>query len=582
MPSYRPRLVALLLGVTITAGSGWADAPTAAAEDLLPVLVDEPLPVADSVPDPASVSDPPDGVVVADADRTLTVHWSPPASDGGSSILGYRIDAVPATSEVTPPPAVTAPATAARTSLSSLVNGVTYTVRVRAINSAGASVAAAAAGTPRTVPGAPTIRAVRAGDHAAAVRWAAPASTGGAPLLSFVVRAAPSGKTVRVGAGATSTTLRGLANGATTTFTVTATNVAGSGRRSASSNAVVPRAPARLVPVRQPARSSVYGTPSSVRARLVRPNGTGAAAQRVHLLAKVRPSSSWRRMGTGLTGTRGGITLRTVLPATAALRLHHPASTVTAERLDLRSVQVARRVTARASRSSTRVGMPLVVRGRVAPAQREGSRVHLQRRASGSWRRIATGRMTTRRHYRIRWSAQQTGRHPVRVVVPGKRVRAAGVSRRWRHRINPENAADIASDILHDRDITLATVHLSAGSDGASARNNIVDVAAGRRSECSSGCGLTSLNLRLLRAVREMGRRGTITVSEFSGGNHASGSAHYSGDAVDITWVNGRHVGYGTNYGMVVNQCRRMGARQVLTPSNDPWGGHADHVHCGW
>lgn len=152
--------------------------------------------------------------------------------------------------------------------------------------------------------------------------------------------------------------------------------------------------------------------------------------------------------------------------------------------------------------------------------------------------------------------------------------------------MNPESAVDVARDILRDDDITLATVHVWTTARRATARENIVDVANGRaaRRSCHGGapCGSTYLDLRVLRAVRAMGRRGTVTISEFAGGVHAGRSAHYSGRGVDITWVNGRHVGYGSRYNMAVVVCRAFGAETIYSPSDDPWGGHSRHVHCGW
>jgi hypothetical protein len=152
--------------------------------------------------------------------------------------------------------------------------------------------------------------------------------------------------------------------------------------------------------------------------------------------------------------------------------------------------------------------------------------------------------------------------------------------------VDPETAADIARDILHNKRIELARVHLSGGSYLGSAHQNVVDVANGRRARhsCHGGapCGSSKIDLRVLSAIRDMGARRSLTVSELVGGVHSGGSAHYTGRAVDITWVNKRHVGSGGSYGMVVDLCRANGATRVFTPSNDPYGGHHNHVHCDW
>jgi hypothetical protein len=74
----------------------------------------------------------------------------------------------------------------------------------------------------------------------------------------------------------------------------------------------------------------------------------------------------------------------------------------------------------------------------------------------------------------------------------------------------------------------------------------------------------------------------SIEVSEVAGGSHAPNSDHYRGRAVDIDRVGGRAVGGGAAYGVVVRLCRAYGAKTIYDPGYDPYGGHANHVHCGW
>jgi hypothetical protein len=172
------------------------------------------------------------------------------------------------------------------------------------------------------------------------------------------------------------------------------------------------------------------------------------------------------------------------------------------------------------------------------------------------------------------------------VLRPHDARRHAGTSRSWREHVAPRTAADVARQILHNSRITLATVHVSGVRDSATARQNVVDVSRGRPAHRSSyqnaPGGYTNISLRLLEAVERMGRLARITVSEVAGGSHAPGSAHYSGDAVDITVVNGRSVGGGAAYGGVASTCRAFGAMQIFDPGYDPYGGHNNHVHCQW
>jgi uncharacterized protein YhjY with autotransporter beta-barrel domain len=93
------------------------------------------------------------------------------------------------------------------------------------------------------VPGAPTIGTATAGDTQATVTFTAPASIGGAAIIAggYTVTANPGGAT---GTGSSSPiTVTGLTNGVAYTFTVTATNSAGTGAASAASNSITPASP---------------------------------------------------------------------------------------------------------------------------------------------------------------------------------------------------------------------------------------------------------------------------------------------------------------------------------------------------
>lgn len=106
------------------------------------------------------------------------------------------------------------------------------------------------------VPGAPTIGTATAGDTAATVTFTAPASTGGAAITGYTATANPGGATGTAAASPISVT--GLTNGVAYTFTVTATNSAGTGPASAASNAVTPKA-AQTITFANPGAQN-YGT----------------------------------------------------------------------------------------------------------------------------------------------------------------------------------------------------------------------------------------------------------------------------------------------------------------------------------
>ncbi|MBU1310169.1 MAG: tandem-95 repeat protein, partial [Gammaproteobacteria bacterium] len=90
------------------------------------------------------------------------------------------------------------------------------------------------------VPGAPTAALATAGDTLASVAFSAPAFNGGITVTGYTVTSNPGGFT-GVGAGSP-IVVNGLTNGTPYTFTITATNSAGTGPASAASNAITPAA----------------------------------------------------------------------------------------------------------------------------------------------------------------------------------------------------------------------------------------------------------------------------------------------------------------------------------------------------
>ena len=92
-----------------------------------------------------------------------------------------------------------------------------------------------------TVPSAPRNVRASAGDASATIYWQAPTSDGYRTITLYSVASTPGGK-VCTTTGALTCTVRGLTNGETYTFVVTATNVIGTSDASTASEAVVPRA----------------------------------------------------------------------------------------------------------------------------------------------------------------------------------------------------------------------------------------------------------------------------------------------------------------------------------------------------
>jgi hypothetical protein len=98
-------------------------------------------------------------------------------------------------------------------------------------------------GDPVTVPSAPTMGLATGGNQQATVSWTAPVHNGGAAITEYVVTPYVGGVAqtpIVFSSSATTRTITGLVNGTEYTFTVAATNSAGTGPESDHSNAVTP------------------------------------------------------------------------------------------------------------------------------------------------------------------------------------------------------------------------------------------------------------------------------------------------------------------------------------------------------
>jgi hypothetical protein len=173
---------------------------------------------------------------------SLRLTWNTPASNGGSTLLGYKIRVVNQETSATVYQSATydsSPFTA-----TGLTTGVSYQVRVAPVNAIGQGEESYSDSIPGAIaPGAPTSLSATAGDGTAALSWTAPASDGGGAITGYVVEYTPAGgfaQTSGTGSAGTTFTLNSvnstITNGVTYSVRVSATNAAGMGPYSSAVN----------------------------------------------------------------------------------------------------------------------------------------------------------------------------------------------------------------------------------------------------------------------------------------------------------------------------------------------------------
>ena len=191
-----------------------------------------------SVTPEATKPQPPTAVRVSIKSGTaLTVAWTAPTDNGGGPITGYTVTA---TDGVTTKTCTTTGATTC--DLTGLTQGTAYSVSVVATNYKGDSDAADASSSvaPAAAPSTVSAPTATVGSTSAVVTWSAPSSNG-SDITRYTVTSSPGGKTCTVTApfpDPLSCTVTGLTIGTKYTFSVTATNGAGTSTASSASNQI--------------------------------------------------------------------------------------------------------------------------------------------------------------------------------------------------------------------------------------------------------------------------------------------------------------------------------------------------------
>ena len=183
---------------------------------------------------------PPSSVRATVSTTSITLTWSAVVAKAApvtDYIVEYRTDTSVAWSTWND-----GVSTAVSATLTNMTPDVPVSLRVKAVNTYGASPASAMVTvtprSPATAPTAPLSVTTTAGDTRVAVRWVTPSSTGGSAITSYTVTSTPGGFTCTTSTNACVVTE--LTNGESYTFTVTATNVIGTSVASEPSAPVSP------------------------------------------------------------------------------------------------------------------------------------------------------------------------------------------------------------------------------------------------------------------------------------------------------------------------------------------------------
>ncbi len=144
---------------------------------------------------PRTSPGPPPQPIISPGQWELEINWNRPPDDGGADVTAYDLRR----KETSAPdePASWTDVSNIWTNgggdleytLSSLNNGTSYDIQVRAVNEAGPGTwSQSGKGTPRTTPGRPVITAIEAGHQRLNTEWTAPTDTGGNAISSYDVR----------------------------------------------------------------------------------------------------------------------------------------------------------------------------------------------------------------------------------------------------------------------------------------------------------------------------------------------------------------------------------------------------------
>ncbi len=206
----------------------------------------------------------PSALTATPGNNQVSLSWTAPSSNGGSSITGYNIYRGTTAGGESATPIATG-VTSTSFVDTGVTNGQTYYYVIKAVNSAGTSSASNEANakpvssTIITVPSAPSALTATPGNNQVSLSWTAPSSNGGSSITGYnIYRGTTAGgeSATPIATGVTSTSFvdTGVTNGQTYYYVIKAVNSAGTSSASNEANAkpvsstiiTVPSAPSAL------------------------------------------------------------------------------------------------------------------------------------------------------------------------------------------------------------------------------------------------------------------------------------------------------------------------------------------------
>ena len=253
---------------------------------------------------PRTVPTAPTITQITTGNALLSVAFSA-AGDGGNPITTYQYSTdggatwqTRTVGSTSSPLVISALSTNGTTALT---NGTTYSVQLRAVNSAGTgSASSSTSATPTTVPGAPTSVSSIPGVSAINLEWTAPASNGGAAVSDYLIEMSTNGgstwTTFNDGVSSTpSASVTGLTNGTQYIFRVSAVNSVGTGVASSWTTSVAPRtAPGT------PSNLALVAGASSIAASWTAPSSGGSTITD-YIIEYSTDGSTWVTFSDGLS-----------------------------------------------------------------------------------------------------------------------------------------------------------------------------------------------------------------------------------------------------------------------------------------